>query len=205
MLVFVDANLTLFAVPKTGSTAYHVSLRSRADIVMAHKAHLKHMNLRTYERHFAPYLAQVHGLRPERAAVMRDPLEHLRSWYRYRQRPARRGTRRSAAGLDFDSFVLAAISDDPPAYADIGSQYAFLSSGDGGVHVEHLFAYEKLGVFHRFMEERTGRDIEVSQRNVSPEAQTPISPEVEARLRAARADDFALHVRIMEAGGHLLT
>jgi len=204
MLVFVDANLTLFAVPKTGSTAYHVSMRSRADIVLAHKAYLKHMNLRTYERHFAPYLAQVHGLRPERAAVMRDPLEHLRSWYRYRQRPERRGTPRSAAGMNFDDFALASIADDPPTCADIGSQHGFLCSDDGAVHVEHLFAYEKLQVFHRFLEERTGRRIEVSQRNVSPEAEAPISPKVEARLRAVRADDFALHARIMAAGGHLL-
>ena len=32
MLVFVDANLVLFEVPKTGSTAYHLALRGKADI-----------------------------------------------------------------------------------------------------------------------------------------------------------------------------
>jgi hypothetical protein len=204
VLIFVDANLTFFAVPKTGSTAYHVSLRGRADIVLAHKGYLKHMSARAYERHLAPWLDQAHGLRPARAAVVRDPLDHLRSWYRYRHRPERRGTPRSAADVDFDSFVLAAIADDPPRYADVGSQYAFLAGDDGAVRFEHLFAYEKLGVFHRFMEERLGRDIELSWRNVSPTVDTPISPDVEARLRAARAADFDLHARIMAAGGHLL-
>ena len=204
MLVFVDANLTLFAVPKTGSTAYHVSLRGRADIVLAHKGYLKHMTARAYARHVAPWLDSAHGLHPDRAAVVRDPLDHLRSWYRYRHRPERRGTPRSAADVDFDSFVLAAISDAPPPYADVGSQHAFLASEDGAVRFEHLFAYEKLGVFHRFLEERLGREIEVSRRNVSPGAETPISPGVEARLRAARAADFDLHARIMGAGGHLL-
>ena len=204
MLVFVDANLTLFAVPKTGSTAYHVSLRGGADIVLAHKGYLKHMTVRAYARHVAPWLDTAHGLRPERAAVVRDPLDHLRSWYRYRHRPERRGTPRSAADVDFDDFVLAAIADAPPPYADIGSQHAFLADADGAVRVEHLFAYERLDVFHRFMEERLNRDITVSRRNVSPAADTPVSPAVEARLRAARAADFDLHARIVAAGGHLL-
>ena len=35
MLVFAAANLVLFAVPKTGSTAYHLALRGKADIVLA--------------------------------------------------------------------------------------------------------------------------------------------------------------------------
>lgn len=205
MLVFVDANIVLFAVPKTGSTAYHLALRGKADISLANKAGLKHMTARKFDRDFGPYLAQAHGLHPERVAVMRDPLEQLRSWYRYRQDPKRKGAGNSAAGMSFDDFVLAAIEDTPPPFARVGSQFAFVTDDAGDVRIDHLFAYEKQAVFRRFLEDRLGQKIETKEKNVSPSAPTPISPEVEAQLRAARADDFALHAAILAADGHLVT
>jgi len=205
MLVFVDANLVLFAVPKTGSTAYHLALRGRADISLANKAGLKHMTARKFDRDFGPYLDRAHGLRPTRAAVIRDPLEQLRSWYRYRQDPKRKGAGNSAAGLSFDDFVLAAIADNPPPFARVGSQFAFVTDDAGAVRIEHLFAYEKPTVFRAWLSDRLGQKIDTKEKNVSPPAPTPISTEIEAQLRAARADDFALHDAIMDSGGHLLT
>lgn len=203
MLVFADANLTLFAVPKTGSTAYHLALKSRADMALTRRAGFKHMPVRRYERFVLPMLERGFGLRPERAAVMRDPLDSMRSWYRYRQRPARQGSLRSAAGIGFSEFVLAALEEKPPPWAVPGNQLSFLASGDGKVHVEHLFAYERIEVFHAFLEARLGESVTVRDRNVSPPAETSISPDAEARFRAARAGEFALHGRILQAGGHL--
>lgn len=205
MLVFAAANLVLFAVPKTGSTAYHLALRGKADIVLAGRAAIKHMTARKYDRHFAPYLAQAHGLTPERVAVIRDPLEQIRSWYRYRQRPDAAGRPNSAAGLSFDDFVLAALEDAPPAYAKLGSQLAFVSDRHGAIRVEHLFAYERPVVFRQFLSDRLGFEVKTEQKNVSPPAPTPISAQVEAKLRAARAAEFALHDSILAAGGHLVT
>ncbi len=205
MLVFAAANLVLFAVPKTGSTAYHLALRGKADIVLAGRAAIKHMTARKYDRHFAPYLAQAHGLTPDRVAVIRDPLEQIRSWYRYRQRPETAGRPNSAAGLSFDEFVLATLQDNPPPYANLGSQRAFVSDRHGAIRVEHLFAYERPLIFRQFLSERLGFEVKTEQKNVSPAAPTPISADVEARLRAARADEFALHESILATGGHLVT
>lgn len=205
MLVFANANLVLFAVPKTGSTAYHLALRGKADIVLAGRAAIKHMTARKYDRHFAPYLAQAHGLTPERVAVIRDPLEQVRSWYRYRQRPDTAGRPNSAAGLSFDEFVLASLQDDPPPYARLGNQLAFVSDRQGTIRIDHLFAYERPVVFRQFLSDRLGFEVKTDQKNVSLPAPTPISPQVEARLRAARTDEFALHDSILAAGGHLVT
>ena len=205
MLVFVDANLVLFAVPKTGSTAYHLALRGKADISLANKAWLKHMTARKYDRDFAPMLAAAYDLSPERVAVIRDPLEHLRSWYRYRQDPKGQGRNTSAAGISFDDFVLATLEDAPPPFARVGTQFGFVTDGQGRLRIEHLFAYERPLVFRRFLQERLSTEIDPKERNVSPPAETPISAEVEARLRAVRAEDFALHAAIVAAGGHLVT
>ncbi len=203
MLVFVDANLVLFAVPKTGSTAYHMALKSMADISFARKPGYKHMALRKYERHFAPYLKDAHGLEPERVAVMRDPVEQIRSWYRYRSRPTPRKEKGVLGGMSFDDFVAEVIAPKPAEFAKIGSQLTFLSSDDGAVRVDHLFAYERPTLLRQFLTDRLGKDFETKPKNVSPQIDAPLSAELEARLRAVRAEEFALYDRIVAADGHL--
>ena len=143
MLVFVDANLVLFAVPKTGSTAYHLALRGKADISLINKPYLKHMSMRKYEADFAPFLQKAYGLAPARVAVMRDPLEQLCSWYRYRQKPKSRAKagQHAALGLSFDEFVQETLKERPQPMARVGSQYDFLCGADGTLAVDHLFAY----------------------------------------------------------------
>ncbi|CUH68295.1 hypothetical protein TG4357_03498 [Thalassovita gelatinovora] len=203
MLVFVDANLVLFAVPKTGSTAYHLALKGKAEISFSGKAAYKHMSLRKYERHFGPYLREAHGLTPERVAVMRHPIEQIRSWYRYRSRPTPKKEKGVLEGMRFDDFVAEVIAPRPPEFARIGSQLTFLASEDGAVRVDHLFAYERPLLLRQFLSARLGQDFETKQKNVSPQIDAPLSAEMEARLRDARAEDFALYDRIVAAGGYL--
>ena len=45
----------------------------------------------------------------------------------------------------------------------------------------------------------------VKPKNVSPDLPAPLSQEVESRLRAARAKEFALYDRLMAADGYLRT
>lgn len=203
MLVFVDANLVMFAVPKTGSTAYHLALKGSADIVLSGKAAYKHMSVRKYERHFAPFLQQGYGLTPERLAVMRDPLEQIRSWYKYRSRPSVRQEKGVLEGMSFDTFVEAVIQDRPPKFAQIGSQLSFLTDEDGNLGVDHLMAYERPVLLRRFLVKNLGKEFETKQKNVSPDIDAPLSPEMTDRLRRARAKEFALYDQIVDAGGHL--
>ncbi|MDX1781980.1 MAG: hypothetical protein R3256_11750 [Thalassovita sp.] len=203
MLVFVDANLVLFAVPKTGSTAYHMALKGRAEISLSGKPAYKHISLRKYERHFAPFLKGAYGLEPERVAVMRNPVEQVRSWYKYRSRPTPRKEKGVLDGMSFDDFVGEVIAPRPREFARIGSQLTFLSSDDGKVRVDHLFAYERPLLLRGFLTDRLGKEFETKPKNVSPAIDAPLSAQIEAELRAARAGEFALYDRIVAAGGYL--
>jgi hypothetical protein len=107
--------------------------------------------------------------------------------------------------MRFDAFVLGVISDAPPPPCQIGSQFAFLTNGQGDVQIEHLFAYERQPVFRAFLEDRFGAKINLKPKNISPDVPAPLSAEVEAQLRAARAQDFALYDRLCAADGHLET
>ncbi|MFT4707486.1 MAG: hypothetical protein ACI9PU_001328, partial [Ascidiaceihabitans sp.] len=67
----------------------------------------------------------------------------------------------------------------------------------------HLFAYEAQPLFRNFLMDQFGDDLKFKQKNVSPNADTSLSPEVEAKFRAARSKEFELYDRLMAAGGHL--
>ncbi|MCR8826271.1 hypothetical protein [Pseudosulfitobacter koreensis] len=203
MLVFSEQKLAFLAVPKTGTTAFEMALRPRADIILSKRR--KHLNAARFHNKVAPFLADTFGLTVETMAVMRDPVEQLRSWYRYRSGPQQKGTKTSTMGCSFDDFVLAVISDDPPPFAGVGSQFNFVTSGKGVVLVNHLFAYEHQPVFRAFLAQAFDKEVVLKQKNVSPAAEAPLSGAVEASLRKARASEFALYDQIKSAGGHLVT
>ena len=201
MLVFSEQNMVFLAVPKTGTTAIEWGLRPKADIIFGKSR--KHTTGMRYHMKIAPFLLDAYGITPEPIAVMRDPIEQIRSWFRYRHAVKETHSERSTDGHSFDEFVLAVIEEKPPVYAAIGSQFNFLTSRRGTLLVAHLFAYEAQPVFRNFLAERLGDDLKFKQKNVSPDADTRLSPEVEAKLRNARRKEFELYDRLIAAGGHL--
>ncbi len=203
MLVFSEQNLAFIAVPKTGTTAVEMALKPRADIVFTKRR--KHMPAHRFHNKVAPFLEDTFGLKPERFAVMREPEEQIRSWYRYRRGDRQQKSDKSTFDLSFDQFVLDVISKDPPAHAGIGSQLNMLTNGKGKVLVHHLFAYEAPTLFHGFLNDRFKDVIVLKEKNVSPPADAPLSDDVRAQLRAARADEFALYEQVTASGGHLVT
>jgi len=199
--IFFKQNLAMLAVPKTGTTALEAALRGKADIMF--KGRQKHMSAAAFDKHCAPFLLQAYQLTPERIAVMRDPLDHLRSWYKYRTREALRGSPKSSAGLSFEAYVRDALADPSLPHVNVGTQFKFLTLKGGTPPLHHLFAYEHMSVLLDFLKARFGRPVVLKEANASPAINTEISPETEARFRAARAEDYALYTRVLGAGGHL--
>ena len=194
MLVFSEQNLVLFSTPKTGSTAMEVALKPWADI--AFYKHRKHTPVGRYQRKIAPFLREAFALEPETMAVIRAPLEHLRSWYRYRA---------ATLEVDFDGFVQAVLSDTPPDWARIGTQLNFLTDRNGALGITHLFAYEAQPELRAWLCARMQSDISFKPQNVSPHRPTPIHPETLAAFEARYAKEITLHARTTAAGGHLHT
>jgi len=203
MLIFLSHELAFLATPKTGTTAVEMALKPHAEIVFARNR--KHITAQRYKMRIRPFLSQTFSASPEPLAVMRNPVDQIRSWYRYRSQPRLDGKRLSTKGLSFDQFALEVISDDPPPRAQIGSQFTFLTSDHGELLIQHLFAYERQLAFRDFLSDRLGRETALKPKNVSPNLPAPLSDAVAAQLRAARADEFALYDRLMAADGYLPT
>lgn len=171
-----------------------VALKPWADIAFYKQR--KHTPVRRYQRKIAPFLREAYQLEPETMAVIRAPLEHLRSWYRYRA---------VSLTVDFDGFVGAVMSDSPPEWARIGSQLNFLTDRRGNLGITHLFAYEAQQVLRRWLDLRMQAEVAFKVQNISPAVPTPISPTLEQQFITRYAEEIALHARVTETGGYMVS
>ncbi|MCT8160540.1 gamma-glutamyl kinase [Pseudoruegeria sp. SHC-113] len=191
MLVFNKERLVILSVPKTGSTALQAALGDAADLIVRDPPLLKHAPLYRYHRFFKPMLEKFCGPM-ELVAVIREPLDWMGSWYRYRARPYLSGTENSTEEIDFGTFLTGYMSDPKPPYAEIGAQSKFVARKDGTPGVDHLFAYEEPEHLQRFLEERLERSLVTERLNVSPPRVLDAEAEVIARFRERHKAEFDL-------------
>ncbi|MDA7429794.1 gamma-glutamyl kinase [Primorskyibacter aestuariivivens] len=196
MLVFWKERLTFLAVPKTGTSAFEEALAPRADMVVRDPPELKHAPVYRYNRFFRPMFDKMGAEDMETAAVMREPISWLGSWYRYRQRPFMAGKPNSTEGISFDDFVEAYCRGNRPGFANVGSQAKFLEPRPNGTRVTHMFRYEDQPALIAFLEERLEVSLSLDRVNVSPSAALDLSPRVEAKLRRKCAGEFELYESI---------
>lgn len=192
MLVFWQQRLVFLATPKTGSTAIEAALESLASVSIERPPELKHTTAQRYQKFLAPYLERSAGERFDVVALMREPLDWLGSWYRFRQREDVPSTSRSTVNISFEDFIEAYMQDERPAFANVGSQARFLRKA-GEVAVDRLFRYEDIGDFVTFLEDRLNCEVILPRLNVSPEADMAVSEATVARLRACQPEDFELY------------
>lgn len=185
--------LVFLSVPKTGTTAYETALAPRADIVVSNPPELKHAPLYRYNRFFRPMFDKVCNTQMETLAVMREPIDWLGSWYRYRRRPFMAGKPNATHAISFDEFVRAYCKGDPPGFANVGSQAKFLEARPNGTAITHLFRYDDQPRLIAFLEDRLQTSLSLGRENVSPAMSLDLSPEVEDMLRRKHADEFALY------------
>lgn len=203
MLVFSKARLVFLSVPKTGTTAWQAALEPLATMVVRDPPELKHAPVFRYNRFFRPMLEKFVGEDLTVLAVMREPVDWLGSWYRYRRRPFLKGHRTSTEGVSFDEFVRACMKGDRPAFANVGSQAKFLEPSGNGTAVTHLFRYEDQAGLRRFLEDRLGKIGPTGRMNVSPEIPLDLSPDIAERFRRKCAHEFALYDGIGDDGAHV--
>ncbi|MDA7963242.1 sulfotransferase family 2 domain-containing protein [Ruegeria sp.] len=193
MLVFYEERLALLSVPKTGSSAYLSALRDRADLVVAGPPELKHASVRRYDRFFQHMFQKMFDTEMEIMAVVRDPVDWLGSWYRYRSRPELDGHPNSTSGESFEGFVQAYLNTPRPAFADVGSQTEFFQTRSNGAGATHVFKYEHQDKILDFLQNRLNCEIQLPQENVSPKRDLDLSDKTLAKYRRKHASEFALH------------
>ena len=200
MLVFWDAGLVLLATPKTGTHALEAALGDVADMAFRHPPRFKHMKLTWAVTTLHRLIESPEWERFRTVAVMREPLDWLGSWYRYRQRPGQEQARNSTHGISFDDFVTEYMKGKRAAFAQVGSQTKFLEPQNNGTAVTHLFRYEDQDGLRRFLSNRLEIEIETRRMNSSPAMALALDPDVEQRYRRKFAVEYQLYDGIAEDG-----
>lgn len=168
MLVLKEARLVYLANPKTATQSLRAMLRPFA-AATPERTDNKHIGAVGYNNRWKEQVTRIVGASVETVAVMREPLAHLGSWYRYRQRDALRGHENGTHHVSFAEFITAYLSEDPPAFARIGRQARFLGLlPDATPPVDYIFDYDRLDLLMLFLSERLGKDLALPTRNVSP-------------------------------------
>ncbi|MBO9445020.1 sulfotransferase family 2 domain-containing protein [Ruegeria sp. R14_0] len=193
MLVFYKERLAFLAVPKTGSTAYHTALSDRADFVVTGPPTLKHAPVRRYDRFFQNIFRKMYDTEMEIMAVVREPIDWLGSWYKYRSRDDRIGHPHSTRDMSFDDFVQAYMQTPRPEFADVGSQSQFFRTRNNGFGAKHVFKYENQDKILNFLQDRLNMEICLQRENVSPMRKLELQAETIAKFRAQHAAEFACH------------
>jgi len=190
MLIFWKKRLVFLANTKTGSTSIEMALESLADVAIQRPPALKHTPAARFSELLAPFLgASAEGQRFETVALIREPLDWLGSWYRYRLRE------HLPIGGDgsFAAFVRGYLDQPQAEFARVGSQSVFLTDAAGRISVDHLFRYEDIGQLLEFLEDRLDCAITLPHLNVSPKAPMDLPDELKLRLAERLADDHALY------------
>jgi hypothetical protein len=195
MLVFWDQRIVFLATPKTGSTAIAMALESLASVSVQRPPVLKHTTVQRFHRFVGPYLKAASGHEFTTVALMREPIDWLGSWYRFRQREDLLDGNASTRGMSFDDFANAYCEKPQPGFANVGSQARFLTP-EGREPVDRIFSYEKIETFVEFLEDRLGCEIHLPRVNVSPVADMALRPETRERLAQTMARDLALHASL---------
>ncbi|MDP3339677.1 hypothetical protein [Frigidibacter sp.] len=190
MLIFWKRHLVFLANTKTGSTSIEMALESLADVAVQRPPALKHTTAARFSGLLAPFLgASAEGQSFETVALIREPLDWLGSWYRYRLRE------HLPIGGDgsFAAFVAGYLDQPQAEFARVGSQSAFLTDAEGHIAVDHLFRYEDIDQLLEFLEDRLDCAITLPHLNVSPRAPMDLPADLTRRLNAQLAEDYALY------------
>lgn len=194
MLVSLDSRLAFLAMPKTGTQSLEKALKPLCGIQYGGTPRAKHMSARMFERHMRPYLKHIGADDTETVCVIREPVDWLGSWYRYRQRKGIANKKKSTRDMSFPEFVESYLETPQPRFAKIGSIAQFVADKSGRQLVKHMFRYDNMPALTNFLSERFGKRITLPRVNVSPKRDELLLPAaLRSRLEVERQADFEIY------------
>lgn len=210
MIFLYRAKLLILSQPKTGTTALDSALGPRASIAVNSPPEMKHTGYRKFMKFVAPWIQAQTGLARknyEVVAVMREPIDWLGSWYRYRTREELSGGSGERAGnytgnISFEQFVLDVCKPkgEQPSYARMNSPCGVALAGERSIGVDRLFPYEDMSGLYELIEARTGKSVETKKMNVSPAMPLELSEAAREKIAGKFAFAFDVHASLKKDG-----
>lgn len=203
VIISIPHRFVFLAVPKCASTSIEAALQPYGSVSFVGPSEIKHIRLADYERYVAPLLAtkRIDTASFEFFAVFREPVDWLRSWWRYRSR-AELGEinhpdhKNYTGNISFDEFIREYMRPKPAAFARVGRQSRYLIKETGGFGPVTLYRYDEIDTFIADISDRIGRPVSLRETNRSPDRVSTVAVETISQLRALKPQDFKVYESI---------
>ena len=163
MLVSTTHDFAYLANPKTGTTSFETAFRKYASFGSIAGSDSKHISYKKFRRQFRFFANKL-----EIVTCVRDPLETLYSWFRYRQRPQIASEENSTQNVSFEEFVDEWAKETPRPFANVSSSVEFVLNSKGKIGDLTIFAHHISPGIHDYVAQKIGVEIPELEMNVSP-------------------------------------
>ncbi len=192
MLISLSKKLTFLAMPKAASTSIEMALLPYCDIAFINNPRVKHIRYRRYKRFILPYIDQS-GFGPlETTCLFREPIDWLFSWYRYRSRDKIKAKPQSTANMSFEEFATRYMAEDASVH-DIGRTSRFVMDHDGKPAVDHVYRFESLRAYTKFLEARFEEKFDFAHLNESPKQDFTLPAQLKTQLEEFLAPEYEIY------------
>lgn len=192
MLVSFRHRFVFIAVPKCGTTALEAALRPHMPTRLAGPPGVKHAGLRDFDTYLRPLFAEKGFDDFTTVGAVREPIDWLMSWWRYRSDTEFRKNNKYAGHVTFPEFVDAYLSPEPPVFANLHLRHPSELLTHDGRRADEIFRYENIDGMVAWLSERLGVELQPPTRNQSIRPRVDVSPALRDRLRKALAADYEL-------------
>lgn len=201
MLISISRRFIFVAVSKTGSTAIESALASAADVSASAGPAAKHAGIARILKEYDSLFSQERYCAESffKFAVLRDPVDRLNSWYRYRigNNPRSRLPPETSflEFLEMKDFALVRPEDGRP-----NAQIEYLRDETGRLLVDYLIPYEKLEQHFEILSRGIGGTGKLQRQNVSriTAKDSPVPDQLLPKLHDFFWEDYELIERLPE-------
>lgn len=207
MQMSTQHRFAFLCMPKCASSSIESAIAEHCNINFSGNDRFKHIDAQDFQTFVMGYTRKVQRhLKITTFCLMRDPVDWLFSWYRYRQRkdlqnPDHPFAHNYTGNMSFDDFARDFMREDErPSYANLPTQSDFLLLDNGEVGVDRVYSMERLDLVAEFLSERIGQPIELPHKNRAPSLPMTLSPPVREALEQSLARDIELFRQVQNQG-----
>lgn len=164
MLASVDKGFVLLAQQKTGTTTLERAFKPHSEFHVGGRPKWKHITYLQFKTIFGDFF-ESRGC--EIFGVVRDPIDHMQSIYRFRTIDSGQ-TQTRTNNVTFQQFINAWLSDAPPKYTVYRTPREFYRTAYGTAAPISYYRYEALDALQARLAYMVGKEITLKQVNVSP-------------------------------------
>jgi hypothetical protein len=194
MLISTKKKFVFLSNYKCASTSIESVLKEHCELILdGHK--FKHLPIDKFNKYIKPLLETMGFYDFETYCIVRNPIDYVFSWYRYRQRDELKKSEsiKYTGDITFDQFVKESCSEYPPLTRPREYQHIFVGFKNGKFKVDNVYTLDNIKLFSKSIYDRYNIDINIPNKNVSPKRNFSLSDESWVLFKETFKNDIQMY------------